>query len=1122
MPKPNFSLTLPRHAARAFVALSVFAAANVARAQVPKAKVAPAKPAAKTVPLDGANPALWQRAHAILAENCLSCHGPNKPKAGLRLDTRAGVLKGAESGPVLVENDPAKSPLAQVLHAGNEVQMPPKGPLKTAEIAALEAWIRTGCPFENEPATAPANTSQTTTAEKLDPQVVEWFETKVRPVLANNCYSCHGEKKQMASLRVDSKAALLKGSDNGPVIVAGDPDGSKLIRVIRHLGDIKMPQGKPQLPAEEIANLAQWVKIGAPWPGGEVSAAALAAAQNGDYVITPEQRAFWSFAPVRNYAPPKAKNGGWATSPLDNFILAALEKKGLSPNKPADRRTLIRRATYDLHGLPPTPAEIDAFVNDKAPDAWAKVIDRLLASPRYGERWGRHWLDIARYADTKGYVFNEDRRYDHAYNYRDWVVRAFNEDLPYDQFITQQLAADRLRLGDAMGDPRPLAALGFLRVGRRFLNSQPDIIDDRIDTTMRGFQGLSTACARCHDHKFDPIPTKDYYSLYGVFASSIEPEPQPISPKEIAQPWLDHRQKVNDTQNERDNLLRENVKQLRERLKNNEALPDEVKTTLAGFREDALANDDQTAKIEVAFPTEAREKLQGLKAQLETLAKNTPPAPELAMTMADADKPVEQHIFKRGNQGNQGDIAPRRFHAILSNGERPEWQGSGRLELAQAIASKTNPLTARVMVNRIWQHHFGEGLVRTPSDFGTRGDKPTHPELLDYLARKFMDDGWSMKKMHRMMMLSSTYIQSSAFDEQKFRADPENLLLWRQNRRRLEYEDLRDSLLAVAGQLDDKIGGPSVDVWQAPYSHRRTIYGTIERQNLPGIFRTFDFAGPDASAAQRFRTTVPQQALFMMNNDFVIEQAAALAHKPQVLQAKDDAARVNAIYHQLLGRAPDANEIALARKYLQSAATPAKPTDAPLELWSYGFGGWNAATKSVDFTPLQTFKDNQYRVGDKMPDEKLGYVSVTSGGGHPGNDAQHAAIRRWTAPQDATVAVSGTGNHPNEQGDGVELSVISNRSGELGKWVAFHGEAATKIEKVVVKKGDTLDFLASPRTGAAFDSFSWNVSIANADGKISWDSESGFRGPVAPLSPLSAWERYVQVLLMTNEFFFVD
>ena len=720
---------------------------------------------------------------------------------------------------------------------------------------------------------------------KIDPQAVEFFETKVRPTLANNCYSCHGPSKQKAGLRLDSRAALLKGGESGPVIVDKDPAKSRLIQVVHYNDKIKMPPGD-KLKAEQIEALETWVKMGAPWPGDKVSGAAKTAAASGEYEITEEQRRFWSFQPVKKPALPKVKNPAWSTSPIDHFILAKLEARQLTPNKMADRRTLIHRATYDLHGLPPTPAEVDAFVLNKSPDAFAKVVDRLLASPRYGERWGRHWLDVARYADTKGYVFEEDRRYPHAYNYRDWVIRAFNEDLPYDQFIMQQLAADRLPSGD---DKRPLAALGFLTLGRRFLNNPPDIIDDRIDVTMRGLQGLTTTCARCHDHKFDPIPTKDYYSLYGVFASSIEPPPQPISPKEISEPYAAHDKKVKDAETEEEALIKAQVALLRERLKKNETLPDAVKDTLSKVREDATPRGDNLAKVEPAFEAEAREKLKALGASLETLRKSYPPKPELAMTMADAPQPVTPRVFRRGNPGNPGDEVPRRFHAILSKEERPVWtSGSGRLELAHAIASKDNPLTARVMANRVWMHHFGAGLVRTPSDFGKQGERPTHPELLDYLAWRFVEDGWSIKKMHRLIMLSSTYQQSSDHDAKKYSADPENRLLWRTNRRRLELEALRDSLLLAAGRLDTKLGGPAVELWQAPFPVRRTVYGSIERQNLPGIFRSFDFASPDSSSAQRFRTTVPQQALFLMNSPLVIEQARYLASRPDLLARADD------------------------------------------------------------------------------------------------------------------------------------------------------------------------------------------------------------------------------------------
>ena len=1066
-------------------------------------------------PISPAQEAVWKKAQAVLSSNCLSCHGAAKQSAKLRLDSREAILKGSENGPVVVGRDPSKSSLAQVLHfkGDTEIQMPPKGKLPDEEIHAIEAWIKSGLPVPQ---------SQVAKPEKLDPQVSEFFEAKIRPVLANNCYSCHGPSKQMASLRLDSRAAVMKGSDNGPVIVENDPTKSLLIQAVRHLGEVKMPKGRAKLPDAQIEDLEAWVKMGAPWPGEQVLAAHQTA-HNGEYAITSEQRKFWSFQPVRNYAPPKAKTSGWATSPIDNFILARLESRGLSPSARADKRTLIRRATYDLHGLPPTPAEVDAFVRDASAQAWAKVVDRLLASPRYGERWGRHWLDVARYADTKGYVFEEDRRYEHAYNYRDWVIQAFNQDLPYDQFILQQLAADRLLLADALGSPRPLAAMGFLRVGRRFLNQQPDIIDDRIDTTMRGFQGLSTACARCHDHKFDPISTKDYYALYGVFASSVEPPPQPISPREISQPWQAHDQKVRVAQEEVDNLIREQVKSLREKLKANEALPDEAKKVLEGLREDQLPNGDQNTKLEPLFASQASGKIHSLNASLETLRKSYPPAPELAMTMTDAPEPVTQHVFKRGNPGNLGDIVPRRFHAILTQGKPVEWkQGSGRLELAQSIASKDNPLTARVMANRIWQFHMGAGLVRTPSDFGTRGDKPTHPELLDFLARRFMDGGWSIKAMHRMMMLSSTYAQSSEHNARHYQADPDNTLLWRMNRRRLELEDLRDSLLAASGTLDTKIGGPSLDIWAAPYPTRRTVYGTIERQNLPGIFRTFDFANPDTSSASRFRTTVPQQALFLMNADFVIEQARHLANSPEVL-AGDQDKQVRVLYRRLFGRVPTAEEAALARKYLQLASKPTKPVEPKAEIWSYGYGGFDEAAKQVKFTRLATFKNEAYVAGEAMPHPTLFWVQLSANGGHTGRDAQHAAIRRWTAPRDCEILISGQGSHGNDKGDGVLLRIVSSRSGTLGEWPLHNAKAETKAAKFAVKKGDTVDFLAGCRDNDGYDGFAWEAVISSADGKEAWDSAAGFRSPrPAPPKPLSAWERYVQVLLMTNEFFFVD
>jgi hypothetical protein len=743
-----------------------------------------------------------------------------------------------------------------------------------------------------------------------------------------------------------------------------------------------------------------------------------------------------------------------------------------------------------------------------------------LASPRYGERWGRHWLDVARYADTKGYVFDEDRNYPNAFQYRDWVIRAFNEDLPYDQFIIQQLAADRLPLAD---DRRALAAMGFLRVGRRFLNRQPDIIDDRIDTTMRGFQGLTVSCARCHDHKFDPISTKDYYSIYGVFANSTEPPDQPISPKEISEPWAAHDKKAREANAEEDRLVQAQVALLRERDKKNQELPDEVKKTLGKFKEKELPKDDQLKKLEVAFEPDAREKIKAIQETLAALKKSYPPAPDLAMTMADVDKPKPQRVFRRGNQGNPGDEAPRRFLAVLSRGERTVWKdSSGRLELAQAIASKENPLTARVMVNRLWTHHFGAGIVSTPSDFGTRGETPSHPELLDYLAKRFMDGGWSLKTMHRLMMLSSAYKQSADYNAKNFEADPENKLLWRMNRRRLELEDLRDSLLLASGRLDDKIGGPAVDIWKAPFPTRRTVYGQIERQNLPGIFKTFDFATPDATSPQRYRTMVPQQALFLMNNEFVVEQARNLATRPELSAQKDDASRVKLIYQTLLGRVPDADELAMGVRYLQ-ANMAAKAPERAEGTWRYGYGGFDEKTNRVTaFTALPTFKDNSYRAGTEFPHPTLGYVTLNGNGGHTGRDSAHAAIRRWVAPQDGVVSIKGAAGHTQKEGDGLELRIVSSRSGSLGNWTIHNSRSTTDAQNVAVQKGDTIDFVASCRGSDSHDSFEWTVDIVLANGP-SWSSQAQFAAPPgAPPKPLPFLARYAQALMMSNEFFFVD
>ncbi len=928
-------------------------------------------------------------------------------------------------------------------------------------------------------------------ARGASPQEVEFFEKSVRPVLAEHCYKCHGPEKQKAALRLDSREAVMKGTEDGPVVVLGQPDQSSLIKSVRHQGDSKMPEKEDKLPDEQITALSEWVKMGAPWPEND-SAHALTAQQAA-------AKTHWAFQPVKK--PTLSADG----DEIASFLRAKLAPAGLTLAAEAPKRTLLRRATFDLTGLPPTAAEVEAFEKDAAPDAFAKVVDRLLASPRYGERWGRYWLDVARYADTKGYLAGgEERRYGFAYTYRDWVIKALNDDLPYDQFLIQQIAADQVA---APGDTRPLAAMGFLTLGRRFLNSQPDIIDDRIDVVARGTMGLTVACARCHDHKFDPISAKDYYALYGVFASSIEPAELPLLPAdtdpETNTKYLAERAKI---QAEIDRFLADKCIELSAAIVAATRVPVLLPPLPRDAIKDALSRPD-------------RDRSRDLQKKVDSLNAGAL-SPPRAMAMADGPI-VNPHVFKRGNPGTPGDPVPRRFIDVLSGGNaQPFKNGSGRLELAQAIASKENPLTARVMVNRVWAYHFGKGIVRTPGDFGVRGDPPTHPELLDWLASRFVEDGWSLKKLHRTIMLSAAYRQGSDVDPKAAMADPENKLLSHMSRRRLDFEATRDSLLCVAGQLDASMGGRAVDIIAQPFSHRRTVYGLVDRQNLPGLFRSFDFASPDTTSPQRYVTTVPQQALFMMNSPFVIEQARSLVAPPPFKQPQAYEEQVHDLYARIFARRAETAEVDAGLRFVSSRLAPREKMDA-VPVWQFGYGSWNEAERKVDFHPLPHFANGTWQGGPKVPDPTLGWVIVTALGGHPGGDAAHCAIRRWTAPRNATVAISGKLSRPSEVGNGVLGRIVSSRAGEVLKVeVAPQATAETAIS-VEVQAGDTLDFIVDSRDDPNSDSFAW-APLLRADG-VEWDAQAQFSGPPPPSVPgMSAWEKYAQVLIETNEFVFVD
>ncbi|MBL69785.1 MAG: hypothetical protein CMO74_15305 [Verrucomicrobiales bacterium] len=732
-------------------------------------------------------------------------------------------------------------------------------------------------------------------------------------------------------------------------------------------------------------------------------------------------RTHWAFQPVKEPPLPSVQGGKWVRTPVDRFVLARLESRGWSPSPRAERHALIRRATLGLTGLPPTFDNVRRFEADKAPDAWPRLVDRLLASPHYGEHWGRHWLDVARYADNKGYVgVGVDRRYPYSYTYRDYVVRSFNEDLPFNRFILEQIAADHLNLGD---DKRALAAMGFLTLGRRFLNRQDDIIDDRIDVVTRGFMGLTVTCARCHDHKYDPVPTADYYSLHGVFASSMEPEDLPKlggppSPRhaeylkekagreaaieafrretyakgraelrrrageymqavrEVARKkltgkaldtWLTQR-KLNaiafrnwqralvrwkaekhpvflkwfgakeggnplvanaaagkDLAALYSALFKESEKrwnELRKKHPDAEGLPDAnweaIRLVVLGPGTPATVPENLGEGDPNSLLFGKRNQLRTMRSQLGKLAATHPGSPPRAHVLNDKPRPVEPYIYVRGSRHNRGPKVPRQFLKHLAPDRKPFARGSGRLELAEAIAHLENPLTARVLVNRVWAHHFGRGLVTTPSDFGLRAERPTHPRLLDWLAARFVAEGWSIKKLHRLILLSATYQQSSMNRSECAGTDPDNALLWKMKRQRLSFEAMRDSILSASGQLDLAVGGRPVDIARHPTTPRRTLYGFIDRQNLPDVFRTFDFASPDAHCPERFENIVPQQALFLMNSPFLQGQSGQFL-KSADGQGELGAKQVKLLYRKIHQRNPTAGEMRDAMAYLDGA-----------------------------------------------------------------------------------------------------------------------------------------------------------------------------------------------------------
>jgi hypothetical protein len=790
---------------------------------------------------------------------------------------------------------------------------------------------------------------------------------KAYDILKRNCFACHGAAKA-SGLDMRSSATLTSGGEHGPVIVPYDASESRLYQFVTHEEKPTMPPGK-KLPEAEIDTLRRWIEAGASFEGFEkagVEKPGFEEAHIEERPFTPEERGYWAFQPPQRPTPPRPARqapAGWNDNPIDAFLLAGMNVKGVKPAQKADRRTLVRRAYLDLLGLPPTPEEVEAFVKDSASDAWERLVDRLLASPHYGERWARHWLDLVRYADSGGFEFDVDRS--DAWRYRDYIVNSFNKDKPYDQFVREQLAGDEY----APDSQEAMIATGFLRLGPEGggggERGRQDALDDVITTTSLTFAGLTVGCARCHDHKFDPIPQKDFYRIQAVFYST-RPVSYPLVGPEVVSAHKADMQRVDNLQRPLKRsikeieepylkrLVEEAVSRLPEYLQVAWRTPAEKRTQGQRLNvsqiQKTLQNDSLSARITekdilAIMGEDDRRKHKELTDQLAALDKQRPAPYATARAIGEnGSKPAVSYFLHRGSHETKGPtMTPGVLSVITADykfadppaNAKSSWRRRG---LAEWLVSRQNPLTARVMVNRIWQHHFGEGIVRTPSNFGKMGERPSHPELLDWLALEFVDRGWSVKQMHRLMMTSRAYQMASDDIAANVAQDPENRLFWRMPRMRLEAEIIRDNILAVAGNLNRTLGGPCVypyidpklfqsstkRTWPGkpdddPSTWRRSLYVYSKRSIRYPLFETFDQPNLINSCERRNRSTIAPQALLLMNNNFVINEARIFAERLRREAGADAKSQADRAYHLALGRPPTEFERGKAVEFIRSS-----------------------------------------------------------------------------------------------------------------------------------------------------------------------------------------------------------
>lgn len=972
------------------------------------------------------------------------------------------------------------------------------------------------------------------------------YEKEVRPVFKAYCFDCHGGGETLeGNLDLRLKRFLVRGGDSGPAIKPGDAAASLLLERMK-AGE--MPPGEKKTPPEQIATIERWIASGAATSREEPEQLP------PGIDITPEERAYWAYQPIRRPEPPQLADvvsraaalaqqpdADIVRSPIDAFVLARLREKGLRFSPDADRLTFVRRASFDLIGLPPSEQEIAEFLADTSEQAYEKLIDRLLASPHYGERWGRHWLDVAGYADSEGNG-NQDTPRPYAYKYRDYVIRSFNADKPFDQFVIEQMAGDELV-------PQPwrnlapeqiekLVATGFLRTAADPTASGGDpaeganqVVTDTLKIVGSSLLGLSVGCAQCHDHRYDPIPQQDYYRLRAVFEPALDPAHWRRPSQRLVSLYTDE-------QRAKAAAVEAEAKKLQDAYNAKQAkfIAEALEKELENFPEDQRGILRDAYKTPAAKRTEEQKQLLALNPKVNVTAGvlyqyNPKAADELKADQAKiaakrAEKPVEDfvsvlsevpgtlpvtHVFYRGDyrQPTQ-EVKPGGLTIAAPEGQQfeipdndPQRPTSGRrLALAKRLMSGEHPLTGRVLANRIWLHHFDRGLVDTAGDFGMLGVRPTHPELIDWLADEFARQGWRLKQLHKQIMLSTVYRQSSvprptadvAVDPRAI--DGDNAYCWHYPVRRLEAEILRDRILAASGKLDRSQFGPALAVEEDFVGQvvvkddvpRRSVYLQVRRSKPVSFLTTFDAPVMTLNCERRVPSTGAPQSLMLMNSDFVLKHAGQFAQRLRSETPEDFA--LPAVQ-------------SLAEKYPRHG-----------EVWQYGYGAFGAAeSRVVQFTPLPHFTGSAWQGGAALPDAKIGWAILNAAGGHAGNDQQHAVIRRWTAPRSGFVAVSGKFNHPSENGDGVRGRIVSSRSGSHGEWAVKKREAATDVARIEVQTGDTLDFVVDCFGDVNSDSFTWNVELKLLDAQNQeldhWNSASDFHGALGvslPQQVAYAWQ----------------